>query len=159
VSEQLQLWAAYAGAGAMASLLIAAAIMDVRTRIIPNWIPLTVFGLAAASWCARLDAVGLAASMGLAVLFLAAGFVLFSVRWIGGGDAKLIAAVVAWFGLEHFGVFVLMMTIAGAGLALAQHLARRFSGRGIGGMNSLPYGVAIAAGAVSVIPMALPSLG
>ncbi len=90
---------------------------------------------------------------------LAGGFVLFSFRCIGGGDAKLLAAAGLWFGLEGLASFLTMTVVAGGVLALvllAWSLVSidaelRGSGlsRRIGWLKpSVPYGYAIAAGAL-----------
>jgi prepilin peptidase CpaA len=155
VSETIGSWEALVSGFTLAGLLMAAAVLDLRTRTIPNMLSLVVVLLAAVHWGVNGDAVAFFAAAGLGIVFLAVGFFLFAIGWIGGGDAKLIAAVVAWFGAAHFGAFVLMMTVAGVVLALVLYTVKRVSGRGLGDKSTLPYGVAIAAGAISTLPIAL----
>jgi len=94
----------------LASGLIAASVTDVRQRLVPNWITV---GLLFAGLLARLLAAGpAAAAWGLAGA--GAGLLLlllpFSRGWVGGGDAKLLAACGAWLGP----LLVLEATLIGA---------------------------------------------
>ena len=109
---------------------------------------------------ASLGVVGISLAVGLAVLVLAAG--MFALGWIGGGDAKLMAAASLWLGLKGLAPFVLYTGLAGGALALillalrsawpaadsalvASAWARRLATPG----ESAPYGVAIAVGALA----------
>lgn len=140
---------------AFAVALILAAILDIRYRRVPNWLVLATLALAIARWCIPFDFGAMAIAFGLGFATLLVGFGLFSMKWIGGGDAKLIAAVVVWFGLEQFGAFLLLMCVAGAVLAMVQIVARRFSDSGATKSGSLPYAVAIALGGVMLVPLQL----
>ena len=140
------------------SLMIMAAAEDTLARRIPN--RLTVFmalcfyplSLAAGmpwSMIAMNTAVGLA--------LLVAGFLLFSLRLIGGGDAKLLGAAGVWFGLQDLGSFLTMTVFAGGAVALVvlawslislhfEVVGARIS-FGLRQIRpSVPYGYAIAAG-------------
>jgi prepilin peptidase CpaA len=95
---------------------------------------------------------------GLAMLGF--GFALFARRWIGGGDAKLFAAAALWLGWSNIVSFAAIVSIAGGVLALAV-IALRASWRRlppfaarcwIGPKAELPYGVALAAGALLTYP-------
>ena len=101
-------------------LLGAALVWDFMWLRIPNWISLTLVGLFVVAalpaqhplnwWLSHLAA-------GLAVL--AVGIALFAWRKIGGGDAKLLAAVALWAGLGLLpSLFVVIGLINGA-VALA----------------------------------------
>ncbi|MEO1038381.1 MAG: prepilin peptidase [Pseudomonadota bacterium] len=145
-------------------MMLLAAWTDVRGYTIPNWIP----GLLAAVWPAGALAMGL--SWAEAGVSLAVGFVALAVmvgmwlmRWMGGGDAKLIAAGALWFSWPDAMGFILMSAVAGGILALLLVLARRFvPALPFGGdwMRAgplapgapAPYAVAIAAGALWVLP-------
>ena len=146
------------------SLMIVAAAGDTMSRRIPNWLSLltglSFFPLALAAgmpW----SMVGVHAAVGLAVLV--AGFLFFSFRLIGGGDAKLLGAAGLWFGLQGLALFLTMTVFAGGVLALVilawslVSLHFEITGARISvGLRqirpSVPYGYAIAAGALIAFP-------
>jgi prepilin peptidase CpaA len=78
--------------------LAIAAVIDVRSRRIPNWL---TFGLILAG-LSRAIVVGGGAGLGHAATGLLAGaapaIVLFTLGALGGGDVKLLAGVGAWVG-------------------------------------------------------------
>jgi prepilin peptidase CpaA len=91
---------------------------------------------------------------------LVAGFALFARGWIGGGDAKFAAVIALWLGTEGLYDFLVITTLAGAGLAIfllamrrapkvihrpPQWLARLSNPR-----EGAPYGVAMAIAGVIV---------
>ena len=100
------------------AVLVIAAYGDVRRRLIPNElsIAIAILGLA------RMIIVGepisalwtLAAGAG--VLFV--GFLFFWRGWIGGGDAKLLAAVVLLVGYRELPDLLLVMSLVGGLLAV-----------------------------------------
>ncbi len=51
-------------------------------------------------------------------LFLVIGIVMFSLRWLGGGDAKLLASAALWLGFSSVMPYLVMVTIMGGLLAL-----------------------------------------
>lgn len=145
-------------------LLLLAAIEDVRRRRIPNVVSAGIallflpYALLAPASPALVDALALAL---LAFLF---GWALFARGLLGGGDVKLIAAVILWAGPNLVLPFLLVTSLAGGGLALATLFWRQFgpllaAGLGTFGENrlasagapeTLPYGLAIAAGGLLV---------
>jgi prepilin peptidase CpaA len=149
-------------AGGVLALCLLAAAHDIHRLIIPNWLNLTIAGLfvpAAAVSGLPLEIIGghlLAAALALTIAFGLFAFGLF-----GGGDAKMIPAVIVWIGPGGVLSFVLYMALAGGLLAMLVILIRRSlpvevipalirapfrQGSGI------PYGVAIAAGACAAGP-------
>src|SRR5262245_53599856 len=88
-------------ASVLAAFATAAAVIDVRTRRIPNW--LTVSGLA--TGIIFQTAIGGISGLGLALAGFAVGFGILLVLWLvgggGGGDVKLMAAIGAWVGPLH----------------------------------------------------------
>lgn len=103
-------------------MLAGAGWCDVKHYRIPNAYALILLGLYAAllaggalgwtalpPWPADLTAAGLG--------FLVC-FALFAGRLLGGGDAKLIPAVLLWVPAGHALTFVLAMTLSGAAVAL-----------------------------------------
>ncbi|GGK32813.1 A24 family peptidase [Salinarimonas ramus] len=149
---------------AFVGLLAAAAISDARTMRIPNRLSLGLiaaflpFGLLAGL---DLATIGIHLLVGLGVLFVT--FTMFALRWIGGGDAKLVAAAAIWFGMADVGAFLFATAIAGGVLTLGIVALRsmpvpvvvgnwlwltRLQDKTVG----VPYGIAIAAGAFLVLP-------
>lgn len=128
--------------------------LDLRHRLLPNWLcALTLlaglaFAFAQGGWPA------VASGGGHALAALAVGMGLFALGAIGGGDAKFYSALAAWFVIEEG--FRLLFSVSLAGLLLAllfwrgRKLARPSgSDAGSGSHHDMvPYGVAIAAGAV-----------
>ena len=94
---------------------------------------------------------------------LVAGIVLFALGYIGGGDAKLFACVVLWFGFHDFAGYALVVSLLGGALTLgllglrSLVLPARLTGhawlvRLHDRRAGIPYGVALAAGALVVLP-------
>lgn len=146
------------------ALVIIAGLKDLTSMTIPNWISLILIG----AFFPTALAVGLplstvAAHVGVAVLALFVGAGMFALRWIGGGDAKLMAASCLWLGVSGSGYFLLWTGIAGGvfclALIFARFHARPFLPGAPGWVSQLmepkgdiPYGVAIAAGALLAYP-------
>ena len=76
---------------------------------------------------------------------------LFSQGWIGGGDAKLYAAVALWFNWAGAVALIFMTTMSGLILAAIFIVARMAGLRKNVAKEDrrIPYGVAIAIGAIS----------
>jgi prepilin peptidase CpaA len=107
-------------------LVIVAAIWDVRTRRIPNWLTLSgvVLGMALNTFLFEIDGLWFSLK-GLGVAF-GVYFVLYLLRAMGAGDVKLMAAVGAAAGaVNWFGILVLT-SVAGA---VAGLLLVAFKGR------------------------------
>ena len=103
------------------ALILIAAGYDVLYRRIPNWLTTggVLAGIALNSFIYR-GWPGLRLSLaGLAVGF-AAYFALYSLRAMGGGDVKLMAAIGALVGVrDWFGIFLITAIVGGvAGLAM-----------------------------------------
>ncbi|MFP4125910.1 MAG: prepilin peptidase [Alphaproteobacteria bacterium] len=133
-------------------ILAAAALWDVCARLIPNALPLAL----AATGLAHLAlAGGLLPALAVAGGFFAVGLVTFALGVMGGGDAKLLAAVGLWVPPAALSDFFTVMALTGAVLALAVVTRRRLlaavSGAALAEPASVPYGAAIAAGAGYVL--------
>jgi prepilin peptidase CpaA len=96
---------------------MAAAVTDVRTRKIPNAIPIAVavFGLALNAFGGWRD-LGSAAAAGAIVLLV--GTIPFGLGLIGGGDVKLLAACASVFGLSYVLAFLVYTALIGGVFAL-----------------------------------------
>lgn len=144
--------------------MIAAATCDVMTLRIPNWLTAALAAAflpaaAGAGMPVILAMQGVAAGFGL----LALGLLLFGLRLVGGGDAKLMAVAALWLGLENTLNFLFLTALAGAFLAVAVGLLQftrvelslktgRMSGLFEAFKADVPYGYAICAGAILTMP-------
>jgi prepilin peptidase CpaA len=143
-------------AAALPVLLVWAAAVDLLTRAIPNTVVLLLalcFGVFALA--AGMPAVQVVAHLACAGVVLACGFFLFSYCLIGGGDAKLLAAASLWFGFDSLLPFLAGTALAGGLLSLAWLAVSAASiqmGRETALARTVPYGAAIAAGALAVLP-------
>ncbi|HTZ78247.1 MAG TPA: prepilin peptidase [Stellaceae bacterium] len=147
----------------LAVALVGAALTDVRQYLIPNRYPAVIalaYGLFAIGHPLMQGLWSLAAGF----LMLVIGAVLMATRVMGGGDVKLLAATTLWAGPWLAQSFLMIVTFAGAALALAwltplrrlmpaapadlassdsEGLRARFA-------QPVPYGVAISAGGLYV---------
>jgi prepilin peptidase CpaA len=150
------------------ALTIVAALRDVISFTIPNWISIALaaaFLPAALAMGAAPGQIGLACLIGLGALVVGMG--MFAVGWIGGGDAKLFAAAGLWMGLNALLPYLLITALAGGALAvlllgLRSMWLRPLTVRGPGWLGRLttpgenvPYGAAIAVGALAAFPESL----
>ncbi len=146
-----------------AGLLIYAACSDVASLTIPNWVSLAMAGafpVFALAGGAPLGAIGLHLLLGFGMLVI--GFCLFQFNIIGGGDAKLLAAVSVWTGLGALAPFLLWTALSGGLFAIILLLARShtlmlaaappFIYRLLTPKTGVPYGVAIMIGGLMAIP-------
>jgi prepilin peptidase CpaA len=148
------------------ALLAISAGWDLASYTIPNFLPaalLAVFILFALVAGVPLSGIGLHALAGLAGL--AMGFALFAFGLIGGGDAKLFAAIMLWLGFDDLLDYVLMTSVFGGALAIVliglRNVPMPAALSGHAWLTRLhdprlgiPYGVALAAGALVVFPHA-----
>src|SRR5262245_21295180 len=101
-------------------LVVVAGAHDFFTLRIPNW--LNAFIALAFFPLALLTGMPMEVMLMhclVAVAILVVGFGLFSGGFIGGGDAKLLAAAGLWFGWPAAATFLILTAIAGGVLALA----------------------------------------
>lgn len=89
--------------------MVPAAVIDFRTRRIPNALTLPAILVGLLSWAVGGDWRVFFTVLGLVVLLLAVGFGLYAVGILGGGDAKLLAAVAALMG-SSFTIEALLWT-------------------------------------------------
>lgn len=136
--------------------MLAAAAVDVRTRQVPNLLA----AAAALSGIAAFVSIGQAGLLWqpllVALAVMAAGTVMFSRNWVGGGDVKLLAAASSWFTAAGALQFLSSVFLAGGALALVAIGLRRARGRRASRQSqaALPYAVAIAAGAIVQVLLA-----
>lgn len=144
-------------AGLLTCLMVTVIIADVTRYIIPNWLVGTVlllypffvyFSPARPDW-----KIALLVALGVFV----AGFCLFALRLMGGGDIKLLMATSLWIGYEHLFEFIFWIAISGGILSVLLLLVRFAIDKAIANRAEkpvlprvlirgapAPYGVAIA---------------
>lgn len=109
----------------LAAVVIIAAVFDVRTRRIPNW--LNLFGVLAGlllNWFLDVDKYNWrSALMGLGLAFLIY-FPLYLLRGMGAGDVKLMAAVGALVGPANWFAIFVLSNILGAAAAVVLLLSK-----------------------------------
>lgn len=146
------------------ALMAFAASSDLLTMTISNRLSMALAGgffLLTLITGMSLYAFGMHLAAAAVVLVIA--FVFFSQGWIGGGDAKLVAATALWFGFDYLLDYLICASLFGGALTLAiiqfrklplpAVLARetwilRLHKTGAG----IPYGIALAAAALAVYP-------
>jgi len=91
---------------------------DVRERRVPNLLVLAIVALYAVAVATSARAVTPVADLAVAAAFLAGVLLLWLPGWLGGGDAKLLAALGLWAGPARALDLVFAVAIAGGVLAL-----------------------------------------
>lgn len=148
----------------MPVLVIIAGLHDLTTMKIPNWISgLLILAYFPTALALGLPLTEMATALGVGFAALLIGMGMFALRWVGGGDAKLMAAASLWFGLSGVPPFLLYTALIGGGFCLVLMAARArlqvLALHGPGWVTRLmqpkgdiPYGVAIAVGALLAYP-------
>ncbi len=145
------------------SMLVGAA-SDLHRYEIPNQLSIIIVAVyVPAAWAAGFGLsdmmIGLAVGLGC----LAIGIGLFALNLFGGGDVKLFAAGGVWAGWSGLMDYVFLVALCGGLLSLALLVFRRIRLparlEAVGWVhaihlpgNGIPYGVAIAAGAIVAVP-------
>lgn len=141
-----------------------AAALDLFTMKIPNRISAAmVLAFLPLALLAGLGPWDILDHVGAGLVGLLLGVLLFIPGWFGGGDAKLMAAIALWLGLDSLFPYVLYVALAGGVIAslfsmlrsvplpralLGEAWALRLHRPDAG----IPYGIALAAGALLVYP-------
>ncbi|MBT3071525.1 prepilin peptidase [Rhodomicrobium sp. Az07] len=152
-------------AAALPVLLVWAAAVDLLTRVIPNRLVLVLATcFAVFALIAGLDAARVASHAGCALLVLVCAYALYAASLLGGGDAKLLAVASLWIGPDALLPFLAGTALAGGVLALV-YLAADLAGDVLRSdavtrnhATAIPYGAAIAAGGLAVMPDWLASI-
>ena len=141
-----------------------AAAMDLLTMRIPNLISaVMVSAFFPLALLAGLSAPDMLNHVAAGLLMLLVGVLLFIPGWFGGGDAKLMAAIALWVGLDNLFPYIFYVAMAGGLIAAAfcsarsVPLPRMFLGEAWALRlhrhdTGIPYGLALAAGALLVYP-------
>lgn len=137
---------------ALGALLIAAAITDLRARIISNRLNLAVAALAPLWWLA--NGYALWPDMAVQLLVGAAIFTLFAALFalgmMGGGDVKLLTALALSFPWQAILSLVVLMALLGGVVTLVTVIHHKMTHRL--GQPEIPYGVAISLAALWLLP-------
>jgi prepilin peptidase CpaA len=145
-------------------LMAYAASSDLLTMRIANWLVLAVVVawlvlavLAGTSWAE------ICISAAAAVIVLVFAFAFFAFGWIGGGDAKLVAATTLWVGFGLMLPYLIYAALLGGGLTLlilafrryplpARLQQQRWIDRLHDSKSGVPYGITLAIAALLVYP-------
>lgn len=147
-------------------LLALVAVYDLFTYRIPNWLVAVIILLYPVMLLLSPTSIAWGEALLVSVIGLLVCFGFFALRWMGGGDAKLMAALLLWTGMQQALPFLIVMTLAGgvmtllllamrSGLAMfapALLLSSRFP-RLLKSGEPVPYGVAMAVGMAWVVGM------
>jgi prepilin peptidase CpaA len=121
------LFVSQAALAAFVGLLIAVAISDLRSLTIPNRYSVAIallypiYAVAAPLGVDWVDGVIVGA------IALGIGFLLFAMRFAGGGDVKFFAAVSLWAGSHHVAELAVVTALVGGVLALVMIIRRRLT--------------------------------
>jgi prepilin peptidase CpaA len=141
-----------------------AASMDLLTMTIPNRLSLALaIGYIVLALAAGVPAPAILYNLSCGLVVLALTFGLFTLGWIGGGDAKLAAATAMWLGWSAISDYGLSSAIYGGVLTFAVILGRKVSlpgwmsaqgwiARLHDARTGIPYGIALAAAGIMVYP-------
>ncbi len=143
-------------------LVVASAIEDARRMVIPNRYCLSIALLYPVHVLTASDPVQWWIALLVAVALFALGFFAYTRGWTAGGDAKLVAAIGLWAGVDHVAGFLILTGIMGGLMAFVlwlRHRAQRAPSLGMLPYTEadpdfikkpMPYGVAIGAGGLYV---------
>jgi prepilin peptidase CpaA len=150
--------------GFFPALMVFAASSDLMTMTISNRLSIALAGgffLLAIATDMSLAVVGM--HLGAAAVVLIFAFGMFAKGWIGGGDAKLAAATALWFGFGYLLDYLICAALFGGALTILLLGFRQLPLPGVLARQSwvlrlheegggVPYGIALAAGALLVYP-------
>lgn len=125
---------ALAVAAGLGSVVIAAAVFDLRSRTIPNW--LVGAGIVAGVLLHSLNGDGARGFGGLGVAALVY-LPLYLLRAVGAGDVKLMMAVGAFAGPTSWGAIFILSALLGGVLALGLAVREARVGKTLGGIGTI----------------------
>ena len=130
--------------GALALILVACAVEDIRQRTIAHWKYLGIAALAPLWWWSQSlapwpdIALQIALAIGIFALFL----IPYAIGQMGGGDLKLLVALALWLPWAPMVQLLILMSLLGLAVTVIAIVEHRWRGRP--GKSETPYGVAIA---------------
>jgi prepilin peptidase CpaA len=146
------------------ALMAFAAASDLLTMTISNRISLALIaGFLVLAPLSGMSGTDMLMHVGAGATVLVAAFVCFAMGWVGGGDAKLAASAGLWFGFAHLMNYLLYASLFGGALTILLLQLRQwplpYALTGQAWLirlhdkdSGIPYGVALAIGALVVYP-------
>jgi prepilin peptidase CpaA len=146
------------------TLMALSASMDLLTYTIPNRLCAGIaFGYLGFAVLLGVPVADILLNISCALVILTIAFLMFSVGWVGGGDAKLAAATAAWLGWTAIFDYGLAAALFGGFLTLVILLARKaplppicasadWLTRLHDAKSGIPYGIALAAAGLMQYP-------
>lgn len=98
---------------------------DSTRFIIPNWINGIFLALWPVMFLVLRPEIDWPMHLAMFAGAFAVGFVIFALRWMGGGDVKMLAVCGLWMGTESMMVFLVIMGLLGGALAIGLVLLRK----------------------------------
>lgn len=143
--------------GALTALMALVVYYDARYYLIPNWLNLSVIVLYVAFFLMHMPTPWWGGFAAMGIMFTL-GMGLFALGIMGGGDVKLLTALMLWMGWSKVSLaFILYFSLAGGVLAIFIIMLRRmifpliFRGKMTAELprifvrnQPIPYGIAIA---------------
>ncbi len=154
-------------AGALfVALLAVAVVSDLRGLLIPNWVSLGLLAGFLGYAALAPEGADLRGHAIVAAIAFAALFCLYVFGWFGGGDVKLLSAIMLWAGPQHGAQVIVGVALAGGAIAILLLLTGRilkaypkaivYFPRRVGQWARLgvfPYSIPIVIGAISLLPV------
>lgn len=148
-------------------LMAYAGASDLVSMTISNKVSLVLMGgFMVCAWLIGMPYAAMAWHWAIFAVVLFAGFSLFALGAIGGGDAKLAASAALWLGWEHSLAYFVIAAFLGGVLTIAILRIRALPlpdaivnvgwiARLYRADEGIPYGIALAAAAIMVYPQTL----
>jgi prepilin peptidase CpaA len=150
------------------ALMIIAAVTDVMSYRIPNWLTILIAVLfLPMAFLTHMPLMEFGSHVLAGIILFVVGYALFAFGIFGGGDSKLMAAAGLWFGTSQVMPFLVLTSLAGLALAAGVMLWSIFMvmwdfhdpvagtaiDKGVRKLKpKLPYGFAFAVGAILAFP-------
>jgi prepilin peptidase CpaA len=150
------------------TLMIVAAVTDVMSYRIPNWLTVSIAGLFfPMALLTHMPLAEFGSHVTAGIMLFVIGYALFAFGIFGGGDSKLMAAAGLWFGTSQVMPFLVLTSLAGLVLAAGvmfwsvfmvmwdfhDPVAGSAIDKGVRKLKpKLPYGFAFAVGAILAFP-------
>ena len=150
--------------------MFSAALSDMRTMTIHSWTSLLLIAgfllIIPFIWSNWIEIgnpwIILGEHILVGIVVFLVGFVMFIMGWLGGGDAKLMAATAFWWHWADLFYYLVYTTVAGGLIAIFILFGRKFLPvriltspwvyRLVKDEKDMPYGLALAFGALATLP-------